>query len=75
VLVVVQRFGCLKVVIKTLKQRGLRLVLHRENGVNKWLQELKEQDDSNRAKDKRNLMDEVLVSQGFNHQTLGENDY
>ena len=49
--------------------------LLRENGVNKWLQELKEQDDSNRAKDKRNLMDEVLVSQGFNHQTLGENDY
>jgi hypothetical protein len=49
--------------------------LLRENGVNKWLQELKEQDDSNRAKDKRNLMDEVLVSQGFNHQTLGEKDY
>jgi hypothetical protein len=49
--------------------------LHRENGVNNWLQELKEQDDSNRAKDKRNLMDEVLVSQGFNHQTLGENNY
>jgi hypothetical protein len=49
--------------------------LHRENGVNKWLKELKEQDDSNRAKDKRDLMDEVLVSQGFNHQTLGENGY
>jgi hypothetical protein len=31
--------------------------------------------DNSRAKDKRNLMDEVLVSQGFNHQTLGENDY
>jgi siderophore synthetase component len=49
--------------------------LLRADGVNEWLQELKEQDDSNRAKDKRNLMDEVLVSQGFNHQTLGENNY
>ena len=28
--------------------------LHRENGFNKWLQELKEQDDINRAKYKRN---------------------
>jgi hypothetical protein len=49
--------------------------LLRENGVNKWLEELKEQYDSSRAKDKRKLMDEVLVSQGFNHQTLGENNY
>jgi hypothetical protein len=39
----------------------------------KWLQELKEQYDNSRAKDKRNLMDEVLASQGFHHQTLGEN--
>jgi hypothetical protein len=62
-------------VIKTLKGEILDQCFHRANGVNKWLQELKEQDDSNRAKDKRNLMDEVLVSQGFNHQTLGENGY
>jgi hypothetical protein len=41
----------------------------------KWLQELKEKNDNSRAKDKRNLMDEVLVSQGFKHQTLGENGY
>jgi hypothetical protein len=71
VLVVVQIFGCLKVVIKTLKREILDQCLHRENGVNKWLQELKEKDDSNRGKEKRNLVDEVLVSQGFNHQTLG----
>jgi hypothetical protein len=41
----------------------------------RWLQVLKEKDDSNGAKDKKNLMDEVLVSQGFNYQTLRENDY
>jgi hypothetical protein len=49
--------------------------LHRAKWSQKWLQELKEQDDNSRAKDKGNLMDEVLVIQGFNHQTLGENDY
>jgi hypothetical protein len=65
----------LKVVIKMLKREILDQCFHRANGVKKWLQELKEQDDNNRTKDERNFMDEVLVSQGFNHQTLGENGY
>jgi hypothetical protein len=39
---------------------------------NKLLKTLKEQQDNSMAKDEE-FDGEVLISQGFNHQTLGEN--